>query len=500
MICSSKDNSIKFLLDNGATDDVRKIIDVAKFDAANEKLTKLAQVKYGLDTMGADLFSIGYESKRYLNEPYYRESTFTTPRAIPNEVLFNQLDILIDQYESRASMEDINPSEPSRITSLEDYTDFPVFEYDLSTLENARSKEIVAVLAERLSIGLKTNHQNITQTEARNLLKNSPIPYQGEPAFFFAGTVYTVGDNVSIGTVLHEFSHPLLQGIRQTNPRLFEGLYAQLKGTSEGQEIIRNVQKAYPELEFESGRFMEEALAYALQRRATDKVTKQLESEGFENFIKNLLNQIKQLLKNIFGNKVKVAKLNESTSLEELADMLLEKDFEFETERITNEDAAAFARFEIEMKEKKDRLDDALQSTKAALEEGILPGAGTALLSARIAILNKDNTDFGIGGKIVYDACATPFNQILKNAGEDIYKWLIELNEVDTNYVPNINEGIVVDVYDSGIIDPTKVVRCALENAASAAVTLLMTEAVIYEKQDNKKSKDNEVDMSQFGM
>ena len=155
---------------------------------------------------------------------------------------------------------------------------------------------------------------------------------------------------------------------------------------------------------------------------------------------------------------------------------------------------------EIEMKEKKDRLDDALQATKAALEEGILPGAGAALLSARIAISIKDNTDFGIGGKIVYDACATPFNQILKNAGEDIYKWLIELNEVDTNYVPNINEGVVVDAYDSGIIDPTKVVRCALENAASAAVTLLMTEAVIYEKQDNKKPKDSEVDMSQFGM
>lgn len=348
MICSSKDNSIKFLLDNGATDDVRKIIDVAKFNEANEKLTTLAQTKYGLDTMGANLFSIAYEAKRYLNEPYYRESTYTIPRAVPNEVLFNQLDTLIDQYESRVNVENLDPSEPSRLTYLDQYTDFPIFQYDLSTLENARSKEIAAVLAERLSIGLKTNHINISPTEARNILKNSPIPYQGEPAFYFAGTVYTVGDNVSIGTVLHEFSHPLLQGIRQTNPRLFEGLYAELRGTSEGQEIIRRVQKAYPELEFESGRFMEEVLAYALQRRATDKVTKQLESEGFENFIKNLLNQIKQLLKNIFGNKVKVAKLNESTSLEELADMLLEKDFEFETERITNEDAAAFARFEIE--------------------------------------------------------------------------------------------------------------------------------------------------------
>jgi chaperonin GroEL len=156
---------------------------------------------------------------------------------------------------------------------------------------------------------------------------------------------------------------------------------------------------------------------------------------------------------------------------------------------------------EIEMKEKKDRLDDALQATKAALEEGILPGAGVALLHARDSISNKDNTDFGIGGKIVFDACSSPFKQILGNAGEDIYKWLIEINDTsDSGYVPNINAGKLVDAYDAGIIDPTKVVRCALENAASAAVTLLMTECVIYDKPEDKKSNGDGVDMSQFGM
>jgi chaperonin GroEL len=156
---------------------------------------------------------------------------------------------------------------------------------------------------------------------------------------------------------------------------------------------------------------------------------------------------------------------------------------------------------EIEMKEKKDRLDDALQATKAALEEGILPGAGVALLHARDSISNKDNTDFGIGRKIVFDACASPFKQILDNAGEDIYKWLIEINDTsDSGYVPNINAGKLVDAYDAGIIDPTKVVRCALENAAAAAVTLLMTECVIYDKPEDKKSSGDGVDMSQFGM
>jgi chaperonin GroEL len=155
---------------------------------------------------------------------------------------------------------------------------------------------------------------------------------------------------------------------------------------------------------------------------------------------------------------------------------------------------------EIEMKEKKDRLDDALQATKAALEEGILPGAGIALLNARNVISNRDNTDFGIGGKIVFDACSVPFKQILGNAGEDVYKWLIELNTPNANNVPNINDGEVVDAYEAGIIDPTKVVRCALENASAAAVTLLMTECVIHEKPEEKKPGGNDVDMSQFGM
>jgi len=155
---------------------------------------------------------------------------------------------------------------------------------------------------------------------------------------------------------------------------------------------------------------------------------------------------------------------------------------------------------EIEMKEKKDRLDDALQATKAALEEGILPGAGVALLNARNSITNKDNTDYGIGVKIVLDACSVPFKQILENAGEDVYKWLIKLNISDANSVPNINDGELVDAYEAGIIDPTKVVRCALENASAAAVTLLMTECVIHEKPEEKKPGGNDVDMSQFGM
>jgi len=156
---------------------------------------------------------------------------------------------------------------------------------------------------------------------------------------------------------------------------------------------------------------------------------------------------------------------------------------------------------EVEMKEKKDRIDDALQATKAALEEGILPGAGVALLHARKALdTMKGNDDKSKGISIVFQACASPFKQILKNAGEDPQEWWNRIyDQTEKSIVPDLTNNITSDAFDSGIIDPTKVVRCALENAAHAAVTLLMTECVIHEKPTEKKKTD-EFDMPGLGM
>ena len=154
---------------------------------------------------------------------------------------------------------------------------------------------------------------------------------------------------------------------------------------------------------------------------------------------------------------------------------------------------------EIEIDEKKDRIDDALQATKAALEEGIVPGAGMALVDAKFSITNRDKTDFGKGKQIVFQSCNTPLKQILSNAGESYSEWYLKLLKVtDSKSVPNINSGEMVDAFESGIIDPTKVVRCALENAAAAAITLLMTECVINEKPDEKK--DDMGGMAGLGM
>jgi chaperonin GroEL len=153
---------------------------------------------------------------------------------------------------------------------------------------------------------------------------------------------------------------------------------------------------------------------------------------------------------------------------------------------------------EIEMKEKKDRLDDALQATKAALDEGILPGAGVALLHARKAIDLTGKDDKSKGAEIVFQACASPSKQILQNAGEDTNNWWLKLYNQEPSVVPDLANGTTVNAFESGIIDPTKVVRSALENAAAAAVTLLMTECVIHEKPSEKKN-DNGMGMDMMG-
>ena len=153
---------------------------------------------------------------------------------------------------------------------------------------------------------------------------------------------------------------------------------------------------------------------------------------------------------------------------------------------------------EIEMREKKDRLDDALQATKAALDEGILPGAGVALLHASSKINVTGGDDRAKGALIVFKACGKPFKQILENAGEETNDWLMQVRKTK-NMVPDITNGMLVDANESGIIDPTKVVRSALENAAAAAVTLLMTECVIHEKPTDKKKSDD-FGMADLGM
>jgi len=141
---------------------------------------------------------------------------------------------------------------------------------------------------------------------------------------------------------------------------------------------------------------------------------------------------------------------------------------------------------ETEMREKKDRVDDALHATKAALEGGIVPGGGTALLYAS-NLLKSDS----LGASIVKKACRKPFTQILVNAGYDntqaeiLAASLIESNKIWDGY--NIKTKKIVNMEDEGILDPSKVTITALQNAASVAGTILLTECVVADHPEQKE-------------
>jgi len=159
---------------------------------------------------------------------------------------------------------------------------------------------------------------------------------------------------------------------------------------------------------------------------------------------------------------------------------------------------------ETEMKERKDRVEDALHATRAALDEGIVAGGGVALLKAKDIIINSstkyNNKDEQLGVEILLSSLEKPFIQILKNAGIEKYHTILgkienQLETDNTGY--NIQTGEYVDMIEEGIIDPTKVTRTALENAVSVAGTMLITECTVVDDPDEKDEADP---MSMMGM
>ncbi|MDX1485838.1 MAG: chaperonin GroEL, partial [Alphaproteobacteria bacterium] len=157
---------------------------------------------------------------------------------------------------------------------------------------------------------------------------------------------------------------------------------------------------------------------------------------------------------------------------------------------------------EVEVKERKDRVDDALNSTRAAVEEGIVPGGGVALLyaSQKLKGLKVANDDQKVGVDIVRRALQSPIRQIVENAGDDGSVVVGKLLEgKDQNRGFNAQTGKYEDLVKSGIIDPTKVVRTALQDAASVAGLLITTEAMVAELPEKKDAPAMPPDMGGMG-
>jgi chaperonin GroEL len=143
---------------------------------------------------------------------------------------------------------------------------------------------------------------------------------------------------------------------------------------------------------------------------------------------------------------------------------------------------------EVEVKERKDRVDDALNATRAAVEEGIVPGGGAALLRAKKAVekLTSDNPDIKAGIKIVLRALESPIRQIAENSGVEGSIVVGKVSELGDTFGFDAQNETYVDMIAAGIIDPTKVVRTALQDAASVAGLLVTTEAMIAELPKDK--------------
>jgi len=197
--------------------------------------------------------------------------------------------------------------------------------------------------------------------------------------------------------------------------------------------------------------------------------------------------------------------------IEELAHQVEGSESEFEREQLQSRLAKMCGgvsiihvggRNETEMNEKKDRVDDALHATKAAIEEGIVPGGGAALLYAREVLPISTKCKEKIGAEIVYKACGKPFEQILINAGHDsVEAQMIGTHKLinsgdDTWKGYNIKNRVVADMKKEGIIDPTKVTRVALENAAAVAGTVLLTECIVVNEPE--EDKQPQIDPSQM--
>jgi chaperonin GroEL len=144
---------------------------------------------------------------------------------------------------------------------------------------------------------------------------------------------------------------------------------------------------------------------------------------------------------------------------------------------------------EVEMKEKKARVEDALHATRAAVEEGIVAGGGVALLRARSVItdLKGDNHDQDAGIKIVLRAIEEPLRQIVNNCGEESSVVVNKVLEGKGNYGYNAAIGEYGDMMEMGVLDPTKVTRIALQNAASVASLMLTTDCMVSDLPEDKK-------------
>ena len=244
---------------------------------------------------------------------------------------------------------------------------------DTNEINKTRAIEIATKLADRLAQQLGVNYEVITEQEAERITKNAASPWNGEAAFYIGNTVYFIGNKLTTDIVLHEFGHPLVRAISNENPELFEALYQKVLSTSEGSSIVAHVTKEYAD-QFSPGDklFKEEVIVFALALAARNHIGNVPQSKGFLAAIKDILYQIKRMLRRVFGKGIKVENLDVNTSLDELGNMLASKDFQINNDKVTDEDVVAYIREQSEQVETLKKLkDEQLQNWTDRLAFGV---------------------------------------------------------------------------------------------------------------------------------
>jgi hypothetical protein len=204
-------------------------------------------------------------------------------------------------------------------------------------LDRERSQEILSKLANSFANRLGVTVNFTTKDEARKLLQGQEISYNNERAFYLNGETYFIENEFTAEDVLHEFAHPIISSIRLENKQLFDKLYDELSQTEEGRVAIQKAESLYSDFAEEARK--EEAIVMFLESAAND----QLQTKDSKNLLKKFLYWVKNQLRKLFDSKVNVSKLNENTTLDELADMLVNKEF-IVSEKITEEDIAKYTR------------------------------------------------------------------------------------------------------------------------------------------------------------
>jgi hypothetical protein len=204
---------------------------------------------------------------------------------------------------------------------------------------------IATTIANELANNFGVSFQIVTAEQARELTKDTEVPWNGEPAFFFNGKVYFTQDGFNTENILHEYAHPLVDCLHIQNPQLFNKLVSDLLATAEGQQILEDVTKAYgKDIDVTDPRFAKEILVRGLAKEAKTKVEQKQTTKEFKNFIEKFLFSMKQFLRKVFGNSIKIEKLSTKTTLKELAGMLASEKFNINTDLITHADYVEFAR------------------------------------------------------------------------------------------------------------------------------------------------------------